>query len=131
MPHDTMDLARRLYSGARNSVSYALHPNDRDVYRLLETIHANTLILIEQGNLSLQREKTIMTGQDDLKASLTSVAATVSAIDTAVDQLIAAKNSGDDAAFEAAAQQIQALNTSLQSDVTKANSALTPPPAAA
>lgn len=122
MPHDTMDLARRLYSGARDSVSNALHPNDRDVYRLLETIHANTLILIEQGNLSLQREKTIMTAQDDLKAIVTQLGVDVAA---EIDALAAAVAAGDQQAIEDSVAQLKTLSANLQASVAPK------PPAAA
>jgi hypothetical protein len=120
--HDTMDLARRLYSGAKDSVSYALHPNDRDVYRLLETIHANTLILIEQGNLSLQREKTIMTAQEDLKAIVTQLGVDVAA---EIDALAAAVAAGDQQAIEDSVAQLKTLSANLQASVAPK------PPAAA
>lgn len=114
MPHDTMDLARRLYSGAKDSVSYALHPNDRDVYRLLGTIHANTLILIDQGNLSLQREKTIMTAQEDLKAIVTQLGIDVA---NEITALQTALTSGDDAAIEESVTNLKALSAQMQASI--------------
>lgn len=116
MTHDTVDLRRRIGDAFQS----ALHPNEHDVYRLLETIHANTLILIQQGNLILQREKTIMTGQDDMKAAIAQLATD---IDAEIAALVAAQNNGDDAAFEASAQQLQALSAKLKTSIG-------PPPAA-
>lgn len=79
-----------------------------------------------------KREKQIMTGQDDLKAQLATLATNVSdntaEIEAGIAKLIAANQSGDDAAFEAAAQAVQTANASLRSETDKLHAALNPPP---
>lgn len=61
-----------------------------------------------------RKEDKIMTGQDDLKAAIVQLGVDV---DAEIAALIAAQNSGDDAAFEEAANNLKALSTKLQTSL--------------
>lgn len=61
-----------------------------------------------------RKEDKIMTGQDDLKAAIVQLGVDV---DAEIAALIAAQNSGDDAAFEEAANNLKALSAKLQTSL--------------
>jgi len=68
-----------------------------------------------------QKVEKLMTGQADLTAAITglqtTVASAVTDIQALTQQLTAANANGDDAAFEAAAQQINTVTQQLQTAV--------------
>ena len=103
MSHDTIDLSRRLADAAK-AVDRFYHP---DMYRLLETIHANTLLI-------LQREKTIMSALDDLKAAVAQLSTDVANEITALE---AALSSNNDAAIEESVANLKQLSANLQASV--------------
>lgn len=95
--------------------TYGVLPFLKQLSGRLETVHANTLLI-------LQRETTIMAAVDDLKAAVTQLATDVT---NEITALQAAVSSNDTAAIEDAVTNLKTLSANLQASV-----APKPPPAA-
>jgi uncharacterized membrane protein YccC len=121
LSHDTIDLSRRLADAAK-AVDRFYHP---DMYRLLETIHANTLLI-------LQREKTMSQKIDDLNAGVSALTQTLAQTGQAITDEIAALRAALDQDDSTAIEQAIANLKTLNDQMVVANQQLAqslPPPA--
>lgn len=87
--------------------TYGVLPFLKQLSGRLETVHANTLLI-------LQREREIMTAQEDLKAAVTQLATDVANEITALQTALASE---DTAAIEDAVTNLKQLSTNLQASV--------------
>lgn len=87
--------------------TYGVLPFLKQLSGRLETVHANTLLI-------LQRETTIMAAVDDLKAAVTQLGTDVANEITALQAALA---SGNDAAIEESVTNLKSLSAQLQASV--------------
>ena len=89
---------------------------------LLDTLHANQLIMISMLKAIQTQEKTIVSALSDLQASTAAltvaVNAAISDIASLASQLATASAGNDDAGVEAVVTQLNQLGTNLQNAVT-------------
>lgn len=93
-------------------------------------VRSLVIIVSDLAEIRKQQER-IMSGLSNANAALVAVATAVGNLDTAVQvaiaQLVAAKNSGDDAAFQVVADKLTALSSTVNADVSALVSAESPP----
>lgn len=89
------------------------------------------VIIVSDLAVIRKQQENIMSGLSNANAALVAVATAVGNLDTAVQvaiaQLVAAKNSGDDAAFQVVADKLTALSSTVNADVSALVSAESPP----